>query len=112
MLSFSFFCFFSLLPPFLLLLLAPEKLIEGLKSPEPALLLPELLPLADPFGSTSDAVNGKAPSPVPPPSQHVLPCMLPPGSQSSPFCWGDSMREVMDHAETALPFLCEMGTEQ
>ncbi|NXM54114.1 AAK1 kinase, partial [Illadopsis cleaveri] len=38
----------------------PEKLIEGLKSPEPALLLPDLLPLADPFGSTSDAVNGKA----------------------------------------------------
>ncbi|NXQ13285.1 AAK1 kinase, partial [Peucedramus taeniatus] len=38
----------------------PEKLIEGLKSPEPALLLPELLPLADPFGSTADAVNGKA----------------------------------------------------
>ncbi|NWR38804.1 AAK1 kinase, partial [Tachuris rubrigastra] len=37
----------------------PEKLIEGLKSPEPALLLPDLLPLADPFGSTSDAVNGK-----------------------------------------------------
>ncbi|NWX28783.1 AAK1 kinase, partial [Notiomystis cincta] len=37
----------------------PEKLIEGLKSPEPALLLPELLPLADPFGSASDAVNGK-----------------------------------------------------
>ncbi|NXQ37392.1 AAK1 kinase, partial [Alaudala cheleensis] len=38
----------------------PEKLIEGLKSPEPALLLPDLLPLADPFGSTADAVNGKA----------------------------------------------------
>ncbi|NXS77457.1 AAK1 kinase, partial [Erpornis zantholeuca] len=38
----------------------PEKLIEGLKSPEPALLLPDLLPLADPFGSTSDAGNGKA----------------------------------------------------
>ncbi|NXY35472.1 AAK1 kinase, partial [Pomatorhinus ruficollis] len=38
----------------------PEKLIEGLKSPEPALLLPDLLPLADPFGSSSDAVNGKA----------------------------------------------------
>ncbi|XP_068030528.1 AP2-associated protein kinase 1 isoform X4 [Anomalospiza imberbis] len=38
----------------------PEKLIEGLKSPEPALLLPELLPLADPFGSTADTVNGKA----------------------------------------------------
>nr|XP_056716228.1 AP2-associated protein kinase 1 [Euleptes europaea] len=38
----------------------PEKLIEGLKSPEPALLLPDILPLADPFGSTSDAVNGQA----------------------------------------------------
>ncbi|XP_062817281.1 AP2-associated protein kinase 1 isoform X5 [Anolis carolinensis] len=38
----------------------PEKLIEGLKSPEPALLLPDLLPLADPFGCASDAVNGKA----------------------------------------------------
>ncbi|NXS55150.1 AAK1 kinase, partial [Brachypteracias leptosomus] len=37
----------------------PEKLIEGLKSPETALLLPDILPLADPFGSTSDAVNGK-----------------------------------------------------
>ncbi|XP_066495257.1 AP2-associated protein kinase 1 isoform X5 [Tiliqua scincoides] len=37
----------------------PEKLIEGLKSPEPALLLPDILPLADPFGSTSDAVNEK-----------------------------------------------------
>ncbi|XP_010183748.1 PREDICTED: LOW QUALITY PROTEIN: uncharacterized protein FLJ45252-like, partial [Mesitornis unicolor] len=35
------------------------KLIEGLKSPETALLLPDILPLADPFGSTSDAVNGK-----------------------------------------------------
>uniref|UniRef100_A0A8C6ZIB6 non-specific serine/threonine protein kinase n=1 Tax=Nothoprocta perdicaria TaxID=30464 RepID=A0A8C6ZIB6_NOTPE len=33
----------------------PEKLIEGLKSPETALLLPDILPLADPFGSTSDA---------------------------------------------------------
>ncbi|XP_063167630.1 AP2-associated protein kinase 1 isoform X3 [Candoia aspera] len=42
--------------------LAPisEKLIEGLKSPEPPLLLPDILPLADPFGSTSDALNGKA----------------------------------------------------
>ncbi|XP_075379815.1 AP2-associated protein kinase 1 isoform X11 [Mycteria americana] len=37
----------------------PEKLIEGLKSPETALLLPDILPLADPFGSTSDPVNGK-----------------------------------------------------
>uniref|UniRef100_A0A7M4G1T6 non-specific serine/threonine protein kinase n=1 Tax=Crocodylus porosus TaxID=8502 RepID=A0A7M4G1T6_CROPO len=37
----------------------PEKLIEGLKSPETVLLLADILPLADPFGSTSDAVNGK-----------------------------------------------------
>ncbi|XP_074063924.1 AP2-associated protein kinase 1 isoform X6 [Macrotis lagotis] len=35
-----------------------EKLIEGLKSPSTSLLLPDLLPMADPFGSTSDAVNG------------------------------------------------------
>ncbi|XP_072004967.1 AP2-associated protein kinase 1 isoform X6 [Engystomops pustulosus] len=34
-----------------------EKLIEGLKSPEPQLLLPHLVQLADPFGSTSEAVN-------------------------------------------------------
>lgn len=107
MLSFSFFCFFSLLPPFLLFLLAPEKLIEGLKSPEPALLLPELLPLADPFGSTSDAVNGKAPSPVPSCHTADLPCMLTlctPGSQHSPCCWADREREGMDHAGTDLPF--------
>ncbi|XP_030407822.1 AP2-associated protein kinase 1 isoform X6 [Gopherus evgoodei] len=42
----------------------PEKLIEGLKSPETALLLPDILPLADPFGCTSDAVNGKDDIPV------------------------------------------------
>uniref|UniRef100_A0A8C0DQJ1 AP2-associated protein kinase 1 n=1 Tax=Balaenoptera musculus TaxID=9771 RepID=A0A8C0DQJ1_BALMU len=38
---------------------APEKLIEGLKSPDTSLLLPDLLPMTDPFGSTSDAVIGK-----------------------------------------------------
>uniref|UniRef100_A0A452HP82 non-specific serine/threonine protein kinase n=1 Tax=Gopherus agassizii TaxID=38772 RepID=A0A452HP82_9SAUR len=43
---------------------ASEKLIEGLKSPETALLLPDILPLADPFGCTSDAVNGKDDIPV------------------------------------------------
>ncbi|XP_073509724.1 AP2-associated protein kinase 1 isoform X12 [Phyllobates terribilis] len=35
-----------------------EKLIEGLKSPEPQLLLPHLVQLADPFGSTSETMNG------------------------------------------------------
>ncbi|XP_067857154.1 AP2-associated protein kinase 1 isoform X3 [Heptranchias perlo] len=38
----------------------PEKLIEGLKSPETSFLLPDLLPLGDPFGSTEDNINGKA----------------------------------------------------
>lgn len=37
-----------------------EKLIEGLKSPDTSLLLPDLLPMTDPFGSTSDAVIGKS----------------------------------------------------
>lgn len=36
-----------------------EKLIEGLKSPDTSLLLPDLLPMTDPFGSTSDAAIGK-----------------------------------------------------
>ncbi|XP_055742839.1 uncharacterized protein FLJ45252 homolog isoform X3 [Salvelinus fontinalis] len=31
-----------------------EKLIEGLKSPETSLLLPDLLPLADPFSSSAE----------------------------------------------------------
>ncbi|XP_018110664.1 AP2-associated protein kinase 1 isoform X12 [Xenopus laevis] len=35
-----------------------EKLIEGLKSPEPQLLLPHLMQLADPFGSTTEDGNG------------------------------------------------------
>lgn len=47
------FCFlFTSLPTL-------EKLIEGLKSPDTSLLLPDLLPMTDPFGSTSDAVTGK-----------------------------------------------------
>ncbi|CAH2274738.1 AP2-associated kinase 1 isoform X10 [Pelobates cultripes] len=52
----------KLADPFLPLALSetPEKLIEGLKSPEPQLLLPHLVQLADPFGSTSEALNGKA----------------------------------------------------
>ncbi|XP_048876621.1 AP2-associated protein kinase 1-like isoform X6 [Brienomyrus brachyistius] len=34
---------------------ASEKLIEGLKSPEPTLLLPDLSPLVDPFGRAVDS---------------------------------------------------------
>ncbi|XP_057596629.1 AP2-associated protein kinase 1 isoform X4 [Hippopotamus amphibius kiboko] len=44
---------------------APEKLIEGLKSPDTSLLLPDLLPMTDPFGSTSDAVIGLQREPNP-----------------------------------------------
>ncbi|XP_063788139.1 AP2-associated protein kinase 1 isoform X2 [Pseudophryne corroboree] len=54
-----------------------EKLIEGLKSPEPQLLLPHLVPLADPFGSTSTAVNGKAEPVV----ESLIPGLEPPMPQ-------------------------------
>lgn len=47
--------------PFLYLFPNLEKLIEGLKSPDTSLLFPDLLPMTDPFGSTSDAVTGKIP---------------------------------------------------
>lgn len=37
-----------------------EKLIEGLKSPEAPLMLPDLLSMADPFGSSvEDTRDGK-----------------------------------------------------
>ncbi|XP_044135209.1 AP2-associated protein kinase 1 isoform X3 [Bufo gargarizans] len=54
-----------------------EKLIEGLKSPEPQLLLPHLVQLADPFGSTSEAVNGKAEPVV----ESLIPGLEPPMPQ-------------------------------
>nr|XP_046243123.1 AP2-associated protein kinase 1-like isoform X11 [Scatophagus argus] len=39
----------------------PEKLIEGLKSPETSVLLPDLLTLADPFSSSAESsTNAKA----------------------------------------------------
>ncbi|XP_050838929.1 AP2-associated protein kinase 1 isoform X3 [Serinus canaria] len=76
----------------------PEKLIEGLKSPEPALLLPELLPLADPFGSTADPANGNCPRaplcPLCPPHAPLLP------------------EQPLDGAEPELPFPSGVGTEQ
>ncbi|XP_072491439.1 AP2-associated protein kinase 1 isoform X8 [Notamacropus eugenii] len=59
---------------------APEKLIEGLKSPSTSLLLPDLLPLADPFGSTSDAVNGKVDVAV----ESLIPGLEPPMPQRLP----------------------------
>nr|XP_014350903.1 PREDICTED: AP2-associated protein kinase 1 [Latimeria chalumnae] len=55
----------------------PEKLIEGLKSPETSLLLPDLLPLADPFGSTTDTANGKSDVAV----ESLIPGLEPPMPQ-------------------------------
>ncbi|XP_074063915.1 AP2-associated protein kinase 1 isoform X4 [Macrotis lagotis] len=57
-----------------------EKLIEGLKSPSTSLLLPDLLPMADPFGSTSDAVNGKVDVAV----ESLIPGLEPPMAQRLP----------------------------
>ncbi|XP_075063507.1 AP2-associated protein kinase 1 isoform X2 [Mixophyes fleayi] len=54
-----------------------EKLIEGLKSPEPQLLLPHLVQLVDPFGSTSTTVNGKAEPVV----ESLIPGLEPPAPQ-------------------------------
>ncbi|XP_053125164.1 AP2-associated protein kinase 1 isoform X1 [Hemicordylus capensis] len=62
----------------------PEKLIEGLKSPEPALLLPDILPLADPFGSTSDAVNGLRKGKADLAVESLIPGLEAPGLQRAP----------------------------
>ncbi|XP_032353624.1 AP2-associated protein kinase 1 isoform X9 [Camelus ferus] len=59
---------------------AAEKLIEGLKSPDTSLLLPDLLPMADPFGSTSDAVIEKADVAV----ESLIPGLEPPVPQRLP----------------------------
>ncbi|XP_057413729.1 AP2-associated protein kinase 1 isoform X5 [Balaenoptera acutorostrata] len=59
---------------------APEKLIEGLKSPDTSLLLPDLLPMTDPFGSTSDAVIEKADVAV----ESLIPGLEPPAAQRLP----------------------------
>ncbi|XP_018108893.1 AP2-associated protein kinase 1 isoform X6 [Xenopus laevis] len=54
-----------------------EKLIEGLKSPEPQLLLPHLVQLADPFGSTTEDGNGKSELAV----ESLIPGLEPPMPQ-------------------------------
>ncbi|KAM4867248.1 AP2-associated protein kinase 1 isoform 7-T10 [Thomomys bottae] len=59
---------------------APEKLIEGLKSPDTSLLLPDLLPMTDPFGSTSDPVIEKADVAV----ESLIPGLEPPVAQRLP----------------------------
>ncbi|XP_062870570.1 AP2-associated protein kinase 1 isoform X2 [Trichomycterus rosablanca] len=40
------------------LLIVPEKLIEGLKSPDASLMLPDLLSMSDPFGSSVEDMRG------------------------------------------------------
>jgi len=57
-----------------------EKLIEGLKSPDTSLLLPDLLPMTDPFGSTSDAIIEKADVAV----ESLIPGLEPPVPQRLP----------------------------
>ncbi|KAJ8379989.1 hypothetical protein SKAU_G00007670 [Synaphobranchus kaupii] len=58
----------------------PEKLIEGLKSPETSLLLPDLLPLADPFGSSAEGSNNAAGT-VEMAVDSLIPGLEPPQSQ-------------------------------
>ncbi|XP_034396488.1 AP2-associated protein kinase 1-like isoform X16 [Cyclopterus lumpus] len=56
----------------------PEKLIEGLKSPEPSLLLPDLLTLANPFSSAAESsTNVKAEMCV----DSLIPGLEPPQAQ-------------------------------
>ncbi|XP_006882355.1 PREDICTED: AP2-associated protein kinase 1-like [Elephantulus edwardii] len=74
--------FLSVSDPFIPLqvLESPEKLIEGLKSPDTSLLLPDLLPMTDPFGSTSDTIIEKADAAV----ESLIPGLEPPVPQRLP----------------------------
>ncbi|KAM6221740.1 LOW QUALITY PROTEIN: AP2-associated protein kinase 1 [Rhynchocyon petersi] len=69
-------------PVFILLQIpdAPEKLIEGLKSPDSSLLCPDLLPMTDPFGSSSDALIEKTDTAV----ESLIPGLEPPVPQRLP----------------------------
>ncbi|XP_064328848.1 AP2-associated protein kinase 1 isoform X3 [Phalacrocorax carbo] len=88
----------------------PEKLIEGLKSPETALLLPDILPLADPFGSTSDAVNGLQRDPALFPVVALQLCKGPPGSDGLALYKGQSeMLEVKTQHNSESDYLTRDG---
>ncbi|XP_051972066.1 AP2-associated protein kinase 1-like isoform X3 [Xyrauchen texanus] len=63
------------------LLAVPEKLIEGLKSPDTSLMLPDLLSMADPFGSSIDD-NRYAKTEVC--LDYLIPGLEPPQSQLHP----------------------------
>ncbi|XP_051541250.1 AP2-associated protein kinase 1-like isoform X3 [Myxocyprinus asiaticus] len=63
------------------LLAVPEKLIEGLKSPDTSLMLPDLLSMADPFGSSmDDNTNAKTEMCL----DSLIPGLEPPQSQLYP----------------------------
>nr|XP_047909933.1 AP2-associated protein kinase 1 isoform X6 [Anser cygnoides] len=88
----------------------PEKLIEGLKSPETALLLPDILPLADPFGSTSDAVNGVQRDPALFPVVALDLCKGPSGSDGLALYKGQSeMLEVKTQHNSESDYLARDG---
>nr|XP_047909935.1 AP2-associated protein kinase 1 isoform X8 [Anser cygnoides] len=87
-----------------------EKLIEGLKSPETALLLPDILPLADPFGSTSDAVNGVQRDPALFPVVALDLCKGPSGSDGLALYKGQSeMLEVKTQHNSESDYLARDG---
>ncbi|XP_038023016.1 AP2-associated protein kinase 1 isoform X16 [Anas acuta] len=87
-----------------------EKLIEGLKSPETALLLPDILPLADPFGSTSDAVNGLQRDPALFPVVALDLCKGPSGSDGLALYKGQSeMLEVKTQHNSEADYLARDG---
>ncbi|XP_040394200.1 AP2-associated protein kinase 1 isoform X6 [Cygnus olor] len=88
----------------------PEKLIEGLKSPETALLLPDILPLADPFGSTSDAVNGLQRDPALFPVVALDLCKGPSGGDGLALYRGQSeMLEVKTQHNSESDYLARDG---
>ncbi|XP_040394202.1 AP2-associated protein kinase 1 isoform X8 [Cygnus olor] len=87
-----------------------EKLIEGLKSPETALLLPDILPLADPFGSTSDAVNGLQRDPALFPVVALDLCKGPSGGDGLALYRGQSeMLEVKTQHNSESDYLARDG---
>ncbi|KAM7080911.1 AP2-associated protein kinase 1 isoform 5-T6 [Ciconia maguari] len=87
-----------------------EKLIEGLKSPETALLLPDILPLADPFGSTSDPVNGLQRDPALFPVVALELCKGPSGNDGRALYKGQSeILEVKTQHNSESDYLARDG---
>lgn len=91
--SMTFSPFFCLTSIILSLWLATEKLIEGLKSPETSLLLPDLLTLADPFNSSAESsANGTSSIFCPLPCPKIPICSA---CNSLPSVWSWSHKEPL-----------------